>query len=190
MIVLYLLIVSGYFASYQMYNYLMPLDLARLHGDNGAVIFGSVTSVNCVVVVIFTPLFTRMFPRVTETVKTMLGQILLTAGFGLFLLCLGRIPFYYAAIVILTWGEVFSTLAESPYLTKRIPASHRGRINGLAEVLRTGVTSVYQLLIGFVYKIGGSGSAWVTVLVIGVFFIVLCGVLVVKDRKVYRKLYH
>ena len=50
MIVLYILAVSGYYATYQMYNYLLPLDLARLHGDNGAVIFGSITSVNCVVV--------------------------------------------------------------------------------------------------------------------------------------------
>ena len=189
MIVLYLLAVSGYFATYQMYNYLMPLDLARLHGDSGAVIFGSITSVNCVVVVLCTPLFTRMFPQVTETVKTLLGQVLLVAGFGIFLLCLGRIPFYYVAMIVLTWGEVFSTLAESPYLTKRMPASHRGRINGLAEVLRTGITSVYQLLIGFVYKAGGSETAWVAVLILGVFFVILCVVLTVKDRKVYKNLY-
>lgn len=149
-IVLYIVLVSSYFATYQMYNYLMPLDLARLHGDSGAVIFGSITSVNCVAVVIFTPLFTRVFLRIPETVKTMLGQILLTAGFGLFMLCLGRIPFYYAAIIILTLGEVLCTLAESPYLTKRMPASHRGRINGVSEVLRTGITSIYQLVIGFV----------------------------------------
>ena len=188
-IVLYIVLVSSYFATYQMYNYLMPLDLARLHGDSGAVIFGSITSVNCVAVVIFTPLFTRVFLRIPETVKTMLGQILLTAGFGLFMLCLGRIPFYYAAIIILTLGEVLCTLAESPYLTKRMPASHRGRINGVSEVLRTGITSIYQLVIGFVYKIGGSRTAWLTILAIGMFFMILCGVLVVKDRKVYKNLY-
>jgi MFS family permease len=189
MIVLYILVVSGYFATYQMYNYLMPLDLARLHGDSGAVIFGSITSVNCVVVVICTPLFTRMFPRVSETVKTMLGQLLLVAGFGIFLLFLGKIPFYYVAMIVLTWGEVFSTLAESPYLTKRMPASHRGRINGLSEVLRTGLTSAYQLLIGFIYGIGASGAAWVTVLIFGGFFVLLCAVLVVQDRKTYGNLY-
>lgn len=159
MIVLYILAVSGYYATYQMYNYLLPLDLARLHGDNGAVIFGSITSVNCVVVVVFTPLFTRMFPWISETVKTLLGQVLLVAGFGIFLLFMGWIPVYYIAMIVLTWGEVFSMLAESPYLTKRMPASHRGRINGLSEVLRTGLTSVYQLLIGYIYGIGASFAA-------------------------------
>lgn len=189
MIVLYILAVSGYCATYQMYNYLMPLDLARLHGDSGAVIFGSITSVNCVAVVIFTPLFTRMFPWISETVKTLLGQILLVAGFGIFLLFLGRIPVYYIAMIVLTWGEVFSMLAESPYLTKRMPASHRGRINGLSEVFRTGLTSVYQLVIGLIYGIGASGAAWVTVLIFGGVFVLLCVVLVVEDRKVYKNLY-
>lgn len=189
MIVLYILAVSGYYATYQMYNYLLPLDLARLHGDNGAVIFGSITSVNCVVVVVFTPLFTRMFPWISETVKTLLGQALLVAGFGIFLLFMGWIPVYYIAMIVLTWGEVFSMLAESPYLTKRMPASHRGRINGLSEVLRTGLTSVYQLLIGYIYGIGASFAAWMTVLAFGGVFVLLCVVLVVKDRKVYKNLY-
>ncbi len=189
MIILYLLAISGYYATYQMYNYLMPLDLVRIHGGSGAVIFGSITSVNCVVVVVCTPLFTRMFPGVTETVKTMLGQSLLVAGFGIFLLCMGRIPFYYAAMIVLTWGEVFSMLGESPYLTKRMPASHRGRINGVSAVLNTGVTSIYQLMMGYIYKNGGSEIAWITVLLIGILFVLLCGVLVVKDRIVYKNLY-
>ncbi|MDO4313128.1 MAG: MFS transporter [Eubacteriales bacterium] len=189
LIILYILAISGYYATYQMYNYLMPLDLARLHGDSGAVIFGSITSVNCVVVVVFTPLITKMFPRLSEPVKTILGQALLLVGFAIFLLFSGQIPFYYMAMIILTWGEIFNMLAESPYLTKRMPASHRGRISGLTEVVRTGITSGYQLLIGFVYKVGASAAAWMAVLMIGGGFVLLAAVLAVKDRRIYRNLY-
>ncbi len=188
-IVLYILVVSGYYAGYQMYNYLMPLDLEVLHGDSGAVIFGTITSVNCIAVVLFTPLITRRFPRLPETVKAMLGQTLLVAGFAIFCSFAGQIPFYYIAMIILTCGEVFSMLAESPYLTKRIPASHRGRINGFVGVVRTGVTGVYQAMIGFVYGRGGSEAAWVVVLISGGLFVLLCILLIVKDRKVYRNLY-
>ena len=130
-----------------------------------------------------------MFPKVSDTVKTMLGQALLVAGFAMFRLFAGRIPVYYIAMVILTWGEVFSMLAESPYLTKRMPASHRGRINGVEGVLRTGITSVYQLLIGFIYGIGTSDAAWAAVLITGSLFVVLCFVLIVEDKKVYKNLY-
>lgn len=188
-IVLYILAVSGFYAIYQMYNYLVPLDMARLHGDRGAVIFGSITSVNGIVVVVCTPLFTRMFPWVTDTVKTMFGQIFLVAGMAALRLFAGCIPLYYIAAIVLTWGEVLSMLAESPYLTKRIPASHRGRIKGVMGVFNTGVTSLYQLMIGFVYGIGGVDAAWAVILVTGGLFVLLCVLLIVKDKKVYRSLY-
>lgn len=188
-ILLYILVISGYYATYQMYNYLMPLDLARLHGESGAVIYGSVTSVNCAVVVIFTPLITRLFSRLSEPVKTVLGQGLLMAGFVLFVVFAGHIPVYYIAMVILTWGEIFGMLAESPYLTRRMPASHRGRINGLVAVVRTGFTSVYQLLIGFIYEAGASAAAWTAVLAIGGFFVLAAVWLAAIDRKAYRNLY-
>lgn len=188
-VLLYILAVSGYYAAYQMYNYLMPLELSRLHGDSGAVIFGTITSVNCAVVVIFTPILTKMFPGLPETVKSMLGQVLLLAGFAIFFLFAGCIPSYYAAITILTWGEIFNVLAESPYLTKRVPASHRGRIDGLMMLARGGVICVYQMLIGFIYGKGTPADAWTAVFAIGGVFIFLTIVLVIKDKKVYKSLY-
>lgn len=189
LILLYILTLSGYYATYQMYNYLMPLDLASLHGDRGAVIFGSITSVNCVVVIVFTPLITRAFSRVSEPVKTICGQTLLLTGFAIFLLSSGHIPLYYVAMTVLTWGEIFAVLAESPYLTKRVPASHRGRIDGLCSVIRTGITGGYQVLIGFIYQIGASAAAWIAVLAIGSGFVLMAVCLAVKDRKVYENLY-
>lgn len=189
MIILYILAVSGYYATYRMYNYLVPLDMAQMHGDSGAVIFGSVTSVNCAVVVIFTPIITKMFPKLSEPVKTLLGQVLLLAGFAVFLIFAGHIPSYYIAMLILTWGEIFCMLGEGPYLTKRMPASHRGRVDGLNMVVRTGVSSGYQLLIGFIYGIGGAPEAWFAVLIIGGAFVLLIIALAVQDRKIYSNLY-
>ncbi|MEZ3435297.1 MAG: MFS transporter [Lachnospiraceae bacterium] len=188
-VLLFIVAVSGYYATYQMYNYLMPLELSRLHRDSGAVIFGSITSVNCAVVVIFTPILTKMFPRLSEPVKCMLGQGLLLVGFGIFFLLAGYIPSYYAAMLIITWGEIFNVLAESPYLTKRVPASHRGRVEGLCMVIRGGVTGAYQMLIGFVYGVGTPAAAWMFVLSIGGFFVFLTIVLIIKDKKVYKNLY-
>lgn len=189
LILLYILTLSGYYATYQMYSYLMPIDLARLHGDQGAVIFGSITSVNCVVVIIFTPLITRAFSRASEPVKMICGETLLLMGFAIFLLFSGHIPFYYAAMIVLTWGEISMVTAESPYLTKRVPASHRGRIDGLSSVVRTGITSGYQVLIGFIYQIGASAAAWIAVLAIGSGFVLMAVCLAVKDQKVYENLY-
>ncbi len=189
LILLYILTASGYGAMYQMYNYLVPMDLVRLHGDTGAVIYGTVTSVNCIIVVIFTPVFTKLLHRFSEPVKTMYGYLMMLFGYGIFLVFAGHISFYYVAMIVMTWGEVSNMLAESPYMTRRMPASHRGRVHGLMEVIRIGVMSGYQMLIGVIYKNSTPTFTWIIVLMTGALFLGLTGILAVKDKRRYKNLY-
>ena len=188
-IILYMIAVCGYYATYQMYVYLMPLDLAAAHGANGPVIYGSVTSLNCLVVVLITPIITRLFTRMSEPDKSVTAESLLLAGFIMFYIFLGHVPFYYISMTILTWGEIFQMTSESPYFTKRIPSSHRGRINGFFTVVRTAVASLYQLLLGAVYAGSGSRAAWLTVFGIGLCFVLLAVITRFRDRRDYPNLY-
>ena len=133
-IILYLLSATLYSGAYGQYNFIMPLDMAAAHGDLGAVIFGTVSSLNCITVVIFTPVITRLFAKMQDTGKMISGRLLVFAGYMIFLLILGFVPGYYLAMLVFTWGEIFSVLAEGPYISTRIPASHRGRINGIMSI--------------------------------------------------------
>lgn len=112
-ILLYLAVSALCSAAYDQYGYLMPLDLGRIHGENGA---GDlrylVSSLNCIVVVLFTPFITRLFRRVIDTKKLLTGKLLFLAGYVLFLTFLGTIPMYYAAMLIFTWGEIINTIAD------------------------------------------------------------------------------
>ena len=188
-IVLYMIIMALYFAAYRQYNYLMPLDMGRVHGENGAVIFGTVSSLNCIVVVVFTPFITRLFARMRETGKIITGEILVATGYLLFLTLLGRIPAYYGAMLLFTWGEIFSTIADGPYLSSRIPASHRGRINGVSAVAGTIISGTCDLTVGRLYDSSGSAAAWSVVMGVLALAIVLAVVLRIRDRKAYPRLY-
>lgn len=188
-VMLFLAIQAGYYTVYQMYVYLMPLDMAAMHGDSGALIYGSVTSINCAVVVLFTPVITRLFGRKPEPFRTTAGVGLFMAGFGIYLIFRTVIPMYYFSMMVLTWGEVFALTAESPYLTRRIPASHRGRINGLAVLIRTLMTSAFQVLIGAVYGNGNSVRAWICVLAFAALFLAAAFLLQRLDRVEYPGLY-
>lgn len=189
LILLYILTSSGYYAIYMMYTYLFPLDLIRLHSDTGAAIYGTVTSVNCLIVVLFTPILTRLLQRFSEPAKNIFAYLLTMTGYMIFIFFAGHIPFYYAAMIVMTWGEISNVLAESPYLTRRIPSSHRGRVHGLMDIFRTGITSVFQLLIGVIYKNHTSLFAWIIVLLTGTIFLMLTGLLAAKDKKRYHSLY-
>ncbi len=188
-IILFILVMSGYFAMYQMYTYLMPLDISAIHGDRGALIYGSVTSVNCLVVVVFTPVINRLVGDKPETVRIISGIMLLFAGFLMFLLFISQIPVYYISMIILTIGEVLTLTSESPYMSKRVPSTHRGRVNGAYTFIRTAVTSIVTLIAGAMYSAFGSMTAWICMLSLTIGFIMLAVLMDRADRKAYPNLY-
>ena len=188
-VLLYVAIMALYFTAYQQFGYLMPLDLARVHGEDGALIFGTVNSLNCLIVVAFTPLVTQWFRGLWDTRKALVGLLLQSAGFAVFALTLGRIPFYYASMVLFTWGEIFATVAEGPYLSRRVPASHRGRVNGLISVAISLFIGAGELVTGRLFDALGSGAAWAFTLAVDALALGLCLWLIAWDRRLYPKLY-
>lgn len=189
LIMFYIFVMGIFWATYSEWGYLMPLDLGRVHGDNGAVIYGTITSINCIVVVIMTPLLTRMFENVTKTVQTFVGNLFLLAGFVVFLLFIGHIPFYYVAIILFTLGEILVTIVSSAYISERIPASHRGRINGAQTFLQNFLYGGIMLLTGVIYDNMGSVRAWILTFVLLGFVALGTIYLIFRDKKVYPMLY-
>ena len=186
---LYLLCGTLYSAAYGQYSYVMPLDIGAVHGEDGAVIFGTVNSLNCIIVVVCMPFITKLFSKMRDTGKMLTGRLLVFGGYLVFLLALGFIPGYYLAILIFTWGEIFSTIAEGPYVSTRIPASHRGRINGFMTLIYAAVTGGVDLAVGQLYDRAGSGWTWA--LILGITLISAAAALLLKglDKKHYPKLY-
>jgi MFS family permease len=189
LLILYLLCGTLYSAAYGQYNFIMPLDMAAVHGDDGAVIFGTVSSLNCITVVIFTPIITRLFVKMRDTGKMLTGRLLVFGGYLIFLLILGFIPGYYLAMLVFTWGEIFSTVAEGPYVSTRIPASHRGRVNGLMSVAYGTVSGVINVTVGRLYDRSGSTPTWTLILTVVLISAAAAMLLKALDRKAYPKLY-
>ena len=189
LLILYLLCGTLYAAAYGQYSFIMPLDMAAVHGDAGAVLFGTVTSLNCVTVVLFTPLITKLFSGMRDTGKMLMGRVLVFAGYIIFLLLLGFVPGYYLAMLVFTWGEIFDVLSSGPYVSTRIPASHRGRINGLMSVVYTAVTGGIDLAVGQLYDRAGSGRTWAFILSVTLASAAVTVILKSLDKKAYPKLY-
>ena len=188
-VVLFTVAIALYYAAYGQYSYLMPLDMGQIHGEDGAALYGTVSSLNCIVVVLFTPVITKIFQKIIDTKKILMGQGLVLIGYFVFLTFLGHIPFYYVAMLLFTWGEIFTTISEGPYTSTRIPASHRGRINGFNSVLNFVFQGASQMTVGFLYDNMGSTAAWVFTIGMVAVAMVLTVALIIVDRKAYPKLY-
>ena len=173
---------------YAMYNYLMPLDMGMTYAERGSVLFGSMTSVNCIVVVTCTALITRLFRKVRETGKMLIGEGLIITGYLIFLLFIRQTWLCFVAITVFTFGEIFNTLSSSPFLTRRIPASHRGRILAVMNVVCGLSSSGIQLLVGMLYDRRGSTTAWSAIIAVGLVEILIVAVMAFFDRKDYPDL--
>ncbi|SJZ83018.1 MFS transporter [Anaerorhabdus furcosa] len=189
MIMVYLLFAAISGLVYSQFNFLMPLNLERLYGAKGAIIFGLITSVNACIVIIGTPLLTKYFPKVRDVSKLVIGEILIVTGLAMYIFIQGLIPMYFVSIFIFTIGEIFSTLGKSPYLTRRIPASHRGRIVSISMLFASIFQAFMQKGVGFLADSYSMPVVWGFVCIMGVLGITLATIQLKLDKKMYPLLY-
>lgn len=175
--------------SYAQFNFLIPLNMESLYGGKGAVYFGFMTSLNGLVVIIGTPLLTKWAAGLGDVNKLLIGQILVSVSLAMYRFIQGIIPMYYVSMVLFTIGEIMTTLGSYPYLTRRIPASHRGRISSVSNIFLGASMYSSQWLIGGVLKTGTVMTAWQCVTGAGILGIVFYVLLAGADRKSYPLLY-
>ena len=188
-ILLFLICWAVYQFSYAQFNFLIPLNMESLYGGQGAVYFGLMTSLNGLVVIVGTPLLTKWAAGLGDTTKLLAGQILVSISLSMYIFIQGIVPLYYVSMILFTIGEVMTTLGSYPYLTRRIPASHRGRISSVSNIFLGAAMYYSQWIIGAVLETHTIMTAWQCVAAAGVLGLILYLVLIKADRKVYPLLY-
>lgn len=171
------------------FSFLMPLNMEQIFGSKGAILFGTLTSVNALVVIIGTPLCTGLLTKLRDVQKLQGGMFLQSMGYVCFLLANGRIPLYYLSIVIFTLGEILVTLGQQPYLTRRIPDSHRGRISSVNTVVSMIFQGMCLSTAGYVADRSSLGVIWMGMIGIGIVNLALLFLLQKGDRKQFPLLY-
>ena len=169
---------------------LLPLQLKEEMGQAGAAVYGYLNSLNGFVVILFTPILTMALKRLTEIPKSILGLSLFLAGMVFFMTARQQ-WLLFAGMFVYTLGEVVSVLGNNPYTSRRIPASHRGRIGGITSVLYSVFFSITQYAISFVLMVaeGNYGLLWTIFISCGLVAVVMYILAYPKDKKRFPGLY-
>ena len=190
--VLLLMMLVGCIASMpsNLVGILLPLQLKDAMGEAGATIYGYLNSLNGFVVIVFTPIFTVLLRKLTEIPKTILGLLLFVAGVGFFSAGTA-VAVLFVGMFVFTLGEVITVLGHNPYNSRRVPASHRGRIGGLSTVVHSVCSSATQYIISFMLILTGSNYRliWTVFITCGLVAAGLYGLLYRPDKKTFPKLY-
>ncbi len=189
LLLLFLLCGAVWQLVYSQFNFLLPLNLEQLYGEQGAVWFGMLTSVNAVVVIVGTPVLTRCFSHMRDVNKLLVGQGLIVAGFAVYALVQNVLALYFVSMVVFTVGEVFDTLGKQPYLTRRIPSSHRGRFASFATVFGGAFQLMGQQAVGQMADAWPMRAVWAVIVALGACNVLGYLLLRRKDRAAYPLLY-
>lgn len=188
-LIAFVIIFAVSITTYNMWGYLMPLSLTNIQGSNGSIFYGTMSSLNCIVVVIFTAPLTALLSKTISINRMMIGNALEISGFLIFLLFINTPFMYYVAILVFTLGEITNTITTSPHLSKRIPVNYRGRINALLYIVEGIFMSAGQIIIGKLYDNAGIKVAWNVVIIIGILSILAYQFTKKKDKETFPDLY-
>lgn len=185
-----LFVISGIAAMiYNQFNFLMPLHMEEAFRGTGAFKFGILASINAVVVVIGTPIVTKRLSGVTDVRIMYFGQLLESVGLAFFIFVNRYFVIAVVGIIIFTTGEIFGSISKTPYLTKRIPETHRGRVLSITNSCAGLIGILSNYVIGILIDYYTFHTVWIIIAAIGVVVMILYSIYLRLDKKAYPGLY-
>lgn len=174
---------------YSQFNFLIPLHLENSFISSGAFYFGMLASVNAAVVIICTPFLTRFFEKWHDIDIFILGNFLEISSLGMYIFITMQLYLCIISMIIFSLGEILCTISSTPYLTKRIPATHRGRILSIQSITTMIIGSVGNLVVGQLINQFELSFVWMLILLLGVVSMLGYGFYRKYDMKKYNLLY-
>lgn len=174
---------------YNQFNYMLPMQMDEMFGAQGAIYFGMMTSINGGVVIVFTPIFTQLTLHWKDIQRVQLGTFLELIGVCSCAFFGKHLILYILSMILFTLGEVLHTIGNSPYISKRIPDSHRGRFTSISNICRTLASSAGNTVVGKIIVMYSFTHGWITVFVFGLALTVILMIYRRLDRKEFALLY-
>lgn len=142
----------------------MPNQLSDIYGvKQGAELFASTGMTNGIVVVVMTPLMTRLMLKQRSVNRMIYATLCQIIGFLPF--ALSSAPaLLIGGVVLATTGEVLEVLGLSPYVMARTPEYLRGRIQAVVSIIMSLGFSLSPTLSTFLLKYFDFGGVWFSVM--------------------------
>lgn len=133
-LVYFAIIMFGYNFTYSQWSFMLPMQTIELFPGKGAQYFGFVAGFNGLIVMLFTPIITKLADKLTDLRRAVIGGVLYAVGFGM-LGVLNSLFFLFVWAFVFTLGEIILAISVTPFIANHTPASHRGRMSSVIPML-------------------------------------------------------
>lgn len=148
--------------AYSQSLFALPLYTTQLFGKAGATLYGSMMSLNAVVVVLSNAFIVMALRKYHPLKNIALAGILYAVGFSF--LGLAKAPIWlYLLAIIFTLGEVIDATNSHYYIANNTPISHRARFSAILPVIMGFGHGIAPLIGGHISTTYGLKYVWFTV---------------------------
>lgn len=144
---------------YRQVNYTIPQHMSALFGTDGALYFGTMMTVNALVVVFCTTPLMIATRRIRPVYNVMLAAVTYAVGFGMLFFEVG-VWWFFVSTVIWTLGEIISAVNIGVYVANHSPVTHRGRFNSIYNIIQGAGGAIAPWLTGIFITSYGVRWAW------------------------------
>ncbi|HUX13028.1 MAG TPA: MFS transporter [Spirochaetia bacterium] len=158
-LLIFALLVSVLTFVYSQYGFALPLRLKELFLERGPVFYGTLMTMNAIVVIVLTApvvLVTRRFSPARNLSHAALCYVV---GFGM-IYFLRTFPVFFVSTAIWTLGEILVSTNSNVYIANHTPVSHRGRFNALFPLITGGGRALSPPVIGRFILWFGLSAVW------------------------------
>lgn len=148
------------FVVFFQYNFGLPLALKAALPQNGDLLFGTLMSLNAIVVVLFTFLLNHLLRKMKIKSVMMIGMLLYALGFGLYGFASGALVFLIGTF-IWSLGEILVSTGVNPMIYDLVEPSKRGRASALFPLIRRVAAVVSPIAGGWVLSLFGFPGLWI-----------------------------
>jgi MFS family permease len=173
---------------YTQTNFLLPIQLEATIPDYSQV-YGFMYSLNGLVVILATPVLTFYLKKINEVNKFGIAIFFFMSSFLIYAFLGNFVLLLFLGMIVFTFGEVINTIANAAYFSRRVPASHRGRISSMIGLIAAIVGALAQITFGFLVDFLDYRLCWLIIISLGVLALTLIPLFRRSDRRDYNLLY-
>jgi len=119
---------------YAQHAFSLPIQLDHLFGEDSARLYGFIMSFNAGIVLAATSLLLYISRHIMPLRNISFANLLYALGFGM-MAFIQEFPMFLVSAVFWTIGEILVVTNYNVFVANHTPISHRGRFNGLLQII-------------------------------------------------------
>ena len=167
---------------YSQASFSLPLYLEALFNNKGAKFYGTLMTVNAIIVIIMTIFLIAAMKKLSPIISIGLAGVLFAIGFGIIFYS-GFFYLFIISTIIWTFGEIINSVSSNVLIANYSPMTHRGRFNAIIAFISGAGFAVGPLLTGLFIKYNGMKNVWPLTFWLSLFAALMMCVLLLIEKK-------